>query len=323
MFVVVRDAGCGLWRCCGEAGQGLAAPAAGSGRQAGGGAAGAGFLASVPCGGDALVAGDGQAGGEQQPGGQAHEAAPAAGDVAGGGVFEGGEAAFGAGAAGVGAAVRGGGVVVFLRGLGQGVRGDGEGLLGAAGGRVLRRGEDLGPVPVQGHGGRAERAADLAHDRGAHDAVVAVGVVAGDAAELVAGQLRGPGVVRRGLLAGGVAGQRPELGAGCGRAGAVQVAVGDDGAVVGAVRPAVGWVQVLDELGAGGAQRDRPVRGDAVGVAGVGEDVAERDPGGGQRGQDGDERGDRVLRHDERVMRRAYSGTGGPCSSGIMMPAEK
>ena len=66
MLVLVRDAGCGLWRCCDEAGQGLAAPAAGSGRQAGGGAAGAGFLASVPCGGDALVAGDGQAGGEQQ-----------------------------------------------------------------------------------------------------------------------------------------------------------------------------------------------------------------------------------------------------------------
>jgi hypothetical protein len=30
--------------------------------------------------------------------------------------------------------------------------------------------------------------------------VVAVGVVRGDAAELVAGQFRGPGVVRRGLL---------------------------------------------------------------------------------------------------------------------------
>ena len=29
------------------------------------------------------------------------------------------------------------------------------------------------------------------------------------------------------------------------------------------------------------------------------------------------------CRHDEMVMRREYSGTGGPCSSGIMMPAEK
>jgi hypothetical protein len=68
--------------------------------------------------------------------------------------------------------VRGGGVVVFLRGLGQDVRGDGEGLLGAAGGRVGGRGEDLGAVPVQCHRGGTERAADLAHDRGAHDAVV-------------------------------------------------------------------------------------------------------------------------------------------------------
>src|SRR5580698_5543109 len=126
-----RDAG--LWRCGGEGGEGSAAPAAGPRGEAGGGAAGVVFLAPVPCGSDALVAGDDQAGGEQQPGGQAHDAAPAAGGVAGGGVLEGGEAAFGAGAAGVGAAVRGGGVVVFLRGLGQDVRGDGQGLLGAAG----------------------------------------------------------------------------------------------------------------------------------------------------------------------------------------------
>src|ERR1019366_4176304 len=139
--VLVRGASCGLRRCCHKAGQGSAAPAAGPGREAGGGAAGVVFLASVPWGGDARVAGDGQAGGEQQPGGQAHDPAPAAGDVVGGGVLEGGEDAFGAGAPVIGAAVRGGGVVVFLRGLGQDVRG---------GGRVLGRGEDLGPVPVQG-----------------------------------------------------------------------------------------------------------------------------------------------------------------------------
>src|SRR5271166_98298 len=149
VFVVVRGAGCGLWRCCGEGGEWFAAPAAGPRGEAGRGAAGVIFLAPVPGGGDALVAGDGQAGGEQQAGGQAHDAAPAAGDVAGGGVLEGGEAAFGAGAACVGAAVRGGGVVVFLRGLGGDLGRDGEGLLGAAGGRVRGRGEDLGAVPVQ------------------------------------------------------------------------------------------------------------------------------------------------------------------------------
>src|ERR1700684_1752322 len=41
-----------------------------------------------------------------------------------------------------------GGVVVFLPGFGGYVRGDGDGLLLAAGGRVLGRGEDLGPAAV-------------------------------------------------------------------------------------------------------------------------------------------------------------------------------
>jgi hypothetical protein len=54
-------------------------------------------------------------------------------------------------------------------------------------------------------------------------------------------------------------------------------------------------MEVLEELGAGGAQRDRPGVCVAVGVAGVGQDVAERDPGGGHRGQDGRERADRVV----------------------------
>ena len=103
---------------------------------------------------------------------------------------------------------------------------DGDGLLGAAGWRVLRRGEDLGPVAIQGHGGWAERAADLAQDSGAHHPVVAVAVVAGDPAELVPGQLGGLSVVSGGLLAGGVGGQRPELEQRPGRGGAVQVPVG-------------------------------------------------------------------------------------------------
>src|ERR1019366_8370153 len=82
---------------------------------------------------DALVADDEQRRGEQHQRGQAHQAAPAAADVVGGGVLGGGEAAFGAGAAGVGAAVPGGGVVVLLRGFRGDLGRDGEGLLGAAG----------------------------------------------------------------------------------------------------------------------------------------------------------------------------------------------
>jgi len=76
---------------------------------------------------------------------------------------------------------------------------------------VLRRGEDLGTVAGQRHGRRAQRAADLAHGRGAHHPVVAVGVVAGDLPEFVAGEFGGLGVVRGYLLGGGVAGQRAEL----------------------------------------------------------------------------------------------------------------
>jgi hypothetical protein len=41
--------------------------------------------------------------------------------------------------------------------------------------------------------------------------VVAVGVVCGEAAELVPGQLAGLAVVVRGLLFGGGAGERPEF----------------------------------------------------------------------------------------------------------------
>ncbi|HCU91939.1 MAG TPA: hypothetical protein DHU96_04085 [Actinobacteria bacterium] len=44
-----------------------------------------------------------------------------------------------------------GGVVVFLRGLRADLGWDGEGLLHAAGRRAGGRGEDLGPLPVQGH----------------------------------------------------------------------------------------------------------------------------------------------------------------------------
>jgi len=58
---------------------------------------------------------------------------------------------------------------------------------------------------------KAQRAADLAHDGGALRAVVAVFVVGGEAAELVAGQFGGLAVVVRGLFVSGGAGERPEF----------------------------------------------------------------------------------------------------------------
>src|ERR1700691_846679 len=281
------------WR--GEAGGGLAAAFAGFRGEPGGGPARVVFLPCVPGGEDPLVADDEQAGDGEHEGRQAHQAAPAAADVVGGGGLGGGEAACGAGAAGVGPAVRGGGVVVFLRGLGGGLGRDGDGLLCAAGRGVLRRGEDLGPVAVQRHRGGAERAADLADGGGALDPVVPVGIVAGEAAELVAGEFGGPGVVRRGLVPRLAAGQRAEFQQGAGRGRAVQAAGGDDGAVVGAFGAAVVRVQVLDQSRAGGPERDRPGACVAVRVAGIGEDIAERDAGSGHRRQDGRERADRVV----------------------------
>ena len=105
--------------------------------------------------------------------------------------------------------------------------------------RVLRRGEDLGPGPVQGHRCGPQRAADLAHGGGALDAVVAVGVVGGEAAELVAGEFGGLAFASAACSAGGGAGERPEFQQRAGCARAVEVPVGDDGAVVGAFGAAV------------------------------------------------------------------------------------
>ena len=100
---------------------------------------------------------------------------------------------------------------MLLRGLGQHVRGDGDRLLGAARLRVLGGLQDLRPVPVQPHRVGTERAAGLARGGGALHPVIAVGVVAGEAAGLVAGGLGGPRVVLRGLRRGGGAGQRGEF----------------------------------------------------------------------------------------------------------------
>ena len=132
-----------------------------------------------------------------------------------------------------------------------------------------RRGEDFGPVPVQRHGGRPQRAADLAHGRRAQDPVVAAGVVAGDLAEFDRQALSavcGSWAAACSLVASRARGPDSSSGGG-GRA--VQVPVGDDGAFVGAFGAAVG-VEVLDELRPGLAERDRPGSGVAVGVAGVG-----------------------------------------------------
>ena len=152
--------------------------------------------------------------------------------------------------------------------------------------------------------------------------MVAVGVAGGDPAELVAGQLGGLAVVVRGLLFGGGAGQRPEFQQRAGRGRAVEVAVGDDGAVVGAPGAAVVRVQVLDELGAGGAQRQRPGIGVAVGVAVI-EDVAERDSRAGSAVSTGTKARTGSRRGDETAARRASSGTPAPFSSGIMTPTDR
>ncbi len=137
--------------------------------------------------------------------------------------------------------------------------------------------EDLRAVTVQRHRWRPERAADLARGGGgALDLVVAVFIVAGEAAELVAGGLGGLRVVCRGLRGSRRAGERPEFQqrARCGRT--VQVPVRDDRALVSAPGAAVVGVEVLDEGGAGPPERDYSVSRDAVGVAGVCQDIAQR-----------------------------------------------
>ena len=82
-------------------------------------------------------------------------------------------------------------------------------------------------------------------------------------------------------------------------------------------------VQVLDEGGACGAQRQRPGSRVAVGVAGAGEDVAETDPGLGHGRQDGHEGADRVAPARRQCCAAGETGTGGPFSAGIMTAAER
>ena len=84
---------------------------------------------------------------------------------------------------------------------------------------MRRQGEDLGPLPVQGHGLGVERAAEFPQERGAHDPVVTVSAVAGYFPEFVAGGFGGLLIVRRGLVRGGVAGERACASRGRGVAG--------------------------------------------------------------------------------------------------------
>src|SRR5712691_5121813 len=76
---------------------------------------------------------------------------------------------------------------------------------------------------------------------------------------------------------GGGCGPGARVPAACGGAGAVQVAIGDDGAVVGAFGAVVVGVEVLDEGGAGGPHEDGPGGGVAVGGAVAG--AVRRGPG--------------------------------------------
>ena len=162
-----------------------------------------------------------------------------------------------------------------------------------------------------------EGAADLAVRGGADHAVVAVGVGSGDRREFVSGQLGGLLVVEGGLLGCGGGWERSELEQGGGGGGAVEPAVGAGRAVVGAFGAAVVGVQIDRSVSIAecpGGERERLRL--AVGVAGVGEQIADRDAGGDHALEDGDDlRGRVVLAGLARWMRRTSSGTSGPCSS--------
>ncbi len=164
----------------------------------------------------------------------------------------------------------------------------------AAGGRVLGWGEDRGAVVRSRYRLWSEWAAEFALGGGAGRAVVAVGVVAGDRRELVAREFGALLVVFGGLLGARAAREWLGLEQGGGGGGAVEVAVVAGRAHVGAVRAAVVGVQVLDQVGAERADRERPVLGDAVGVAGVGEHVCDRDAAVVHLFEHGHERGWRI-----------------------------
>src|SRR6266487_121279 len=135
----------GAWlrRAGGRASE-LAAALAGAGLlAAGGGAAGVVLLPRIECVQGALVAHDYEAGEPEHERRDAHQADPAAVDAVDGGILDGGVEPLGGGASPVGDPPGLRGVVMFLPGCRRDLRAGGDGLLGAAGRRVLRRGEDL------------------------------------------------------------------------------------------------------------------------------------------------------------------------------------
>jgi hypothetical protein len=150
--------------------------------------------------------------------------------------------------------------------------------------------------------------------------VVAVTVGGGERSEFVAVQLGALLVVRVGLLVGGGGEQRGEVEQAVGGGGAVELTVGGDRAVVGGLGAAVVGVQVDDQLHAEGAQGEREGMGLTVGVAAVGEQIADRDAGGGHVFEGGDDLGG-SCRQEARWMRRTSSGTSGPRSSGTVVSA--
>ena len=106
--------------------------------------------------------------------------------------------------------------------------------------------------------------------------MVAVGVVGAEAAELVVGRFGDGGVVGGGVGFGGTR-ARGAISTGPVVCGAPEVAVGDDRPVVGAFGSAVvGW-RSWTRRAPMRAERSAQAVGRAVGVAGVGEDVADGD----------------------------------------------
>jgi hypothetical protein len=173
-------------------------------------------------------------------------------------------------------------VVVFLGALGVDGGGHGDRLLLAALRRVLGCPQHLRAGGVELHRRGPQRAAQLGLDGGAGDAVMAVLVAARDRGELVAGELLAEPVVRLPLVGVCAPRERSELEQRLGGGRAVEVAVEADRALVGALHSLVVGVEVVDEADAAAPQRQRPVLRHAVGVAAVGQQIADLDAAAGR-----------------------------------------
>ena len=152
-------------------------------------------------------------------------------------------------------------VVVLLAGLGVDARGDRESRLRTARRRVFGGAEDLGTLIGQCHGRGSPRAAHLAQHRRTGDTMEAVGVICSDPPELVASELGAASVMRQYLGVARCARQRFEGEQRVGSGRTVQVAVPTDRPVMGPLGAPVMGVQVHDQIGPKGAQRQGPVAG--------------------------------------------------------------